>query len=368
MVRNINRDHTRFKSIVKGKIKKDLRKYISYPGLIGKKGKEIVSIPVPQIDIPNFRYNNRDVGGVGSGEGNAGTPIGIGQGEKGEGAGNQPGGHIPEVDISLDEFVKTIFEELELPRIEPKGKKKIIHEHHRYDSIAAVGPRSLIHFKRSYKEALKHSVGFDGKIDFKKQISLTGSRGITRFKDFKTIEEPESNAVIFYMMDYSGSMEDEQKEIVRTEAFWIDTWLRKQYSGVEVLYILHDAVAIEVGQHKFYNEKSGGGTIISSSYKLCNKIIDERFNPNEWNIYPFHFSDGDNFGEDNTACLNLLRNEVLPKVNQFCYGQVKSPYGSGAFYELLKPLSEENDRLVISKIEDREGIYDSIKEFLGKGK
>ena len=368
MAKNISRDNTRYKNIIRGRIKKDLKKYISHPELIGKKGKDIVSIPIPQIDLPNFRYNDKNLGGVGYGEGDAGTPIGTGPGEKGGKAGDQPGHHIPEVDIHLDELVRIIFEGLELPRIEPRGKKKIIHEHNKYNSIASVGPRSLIHFKRSYREALKHSVGIDGRIDFKRQIILTGSRGITKFKGFKTVEMPESNAVLIYMMDVSGSMMDEQKEIVRTEAFWIDTWLRSQYAGVETVYVSHDAVAREIGQEEFYHTKESGGTIISSAYKLSMKIITEKYNPAEWNIYLFHFSDGDNTGNDNPVCVNLLRDEILPKVNQVGYGQVKSPYGSGAFYDLLKSLSKENDKLVLSKIDDRDGIYDSIKKFLGKGR
>jgi uncharacterized sporulation protein YeaH/YhbH (DUF444 family) len=112
--------------------------------------------------------------------------------------------------------------------------------------------------------------------------------------------EPVTNAVIIYMMDVSGSMGDEQKEIVRIESFWIDAWLTKQYKGLESRFIIHDAVAREVDRDTFFHTRESGGTMISSAYKLCAQIIDDSYPADEWNIYPFHFSDGDNWSMDDT--------------------------------------------------------------------
>ena len=118
---------------------------------------------------------------------------------------------------------------------------------------------------------------------------------------------PQSNAVMIFIMDVSGSMGDEQKEIVRIESFWIDAWLRSQYKGLESRYIIHDAVAKEVDRDTFFRTRESGGTMISSAYKLCAKMIDDDFPPTEWNIYPFHFSDGDNWSVDDTVqCVELL--------------------------------------------------------------
>jgi len=98
-------------------------------------------------------------------------------------------------------------------------------------------------------------------------------------------------------------------------------------------------------------------------------LIDKQFPAAEWNVYCFQFSDGDNWGEDNKAALSMLRDDILPKVNLFCYGQVESPYGSGEFYRVLEEgFGTEHEQLVLSEIESREAIYDSIKTFLGKGK
>jgi uncharacterized sporulation protein YeaH/YhbH (DUF444 family) len=190
-----------------------------------------------------------------------------------------------------------------------------------------------------------------------------------RYRSWKTRTVPQNNAVIIYMMDVSGSMGDEQKEIVRIEAFWIDTWLRSQYKKLETRYIIHDAAAKEVDRETFYHIKESGGTKISSAYQLCGDLIRKDFGPAEWNVYPFHFSDGDNWGsEDTKKCLELLEAELFPRVNVFCYGQVKSAYGSGQFKKDLDEKFRGDERILTSEIRDKDGIVDSIKDFLGKGR
>ncbi|HLT22339.1 MAG TPA: DUF444 family protein, partial [Bacteriovoracaceae bacterium] len=138
----------------------------------------------------------------------------------------------------------------------------------------------------------------------------------------------------------------------------------------EVRYIIHDATAKEVDEQTFFRTRESGGTLISSAYNLCKEIIEKDYNPNEWNIYPFHFSDGDNWSaEDTKICLDLLDNFIFPVSNVFCYGQVESRYGSGQFYkDLSAKYGEDDEKLILSKIKNKDGILDSIKEFLGKGK
>ena len=166
-----------------------------------------------------------------------------------------------------------------------------------------------------------------------------------------------------------NSMGNEQKEIVRIETFWIDTWLRSQYQNLQTRYIIHDAVAREVDRETFFHTRESGGTIISSAYKLCLKMLEEQYDLNEWNVYPFHFSDGDNWsGNDTEECLKLLEDKFFPLCNIFCYGQVESEYGSGQFLKDLQGRFATHDKLVISKIPNKDAIVPSIKQFLGKGK
>ncbi len=367
MIKKIDKDVSRFRNIVRGKVKKDLKKYITRGELIGRKGKEFVSIPINQINIPKFRLSGRKMGGVGQGEGEIGQPIGRGDDQGTGAAGDAPGAHILEVDISLDELAEMLGEELELPNIEPKGKKNVTAKKDKYTGISDSGPESLRHFKRTYKRALRRQI-ITQSYNPADPIIIP-IREDRRYRTWKSTVEPESNAVIIYMMDVSGSMGDEQKEIVRTQSFWIDTWLNYQYENIETRYIIHDAVARHVDKETFYHTRESGGTIISSAYKLADRLIEENYNPHEWNIYLFHFSDGDNWGEiDTDECVLLLKDKLLPRVNLFCYGQVESPYGSGQFIRDLEDYLPEEEKLVLSEIANKDGIYDSIKEFLGKGK
>ncbi len=370
MTLKIDRDHSRFRDIVRGKIRKGLRQYISHGEMIGKKGKELVSIPIPEIDVPRFVFGDKQQGGVGQGDGRPGDPLDSGSPQDGSGAGeagSDEGDHVLEVDVTLDELADILSEELELPDIEDKGKKHIKSVRDRYTGVRRVGPESLRHFKRTYKEALKRSIA-SGTYNPERPIVVPQAED-KRYRSWRITEQPAANAVIVYMMDVSGSMGDEQKEIVRIESFWIDTWLRRQYDGIESRYIIHDAAAREVDQDTFFRTRESGGTMISSAYKLCAELLSRHFPSADWNIYCFHFSDGDNWSTDDTEfCMKLLNEELLPASNMFAYGQVHSPYGSGQFIKDLSQALPESPKLVLSQIADRDAITDSIKTFLGKGR
>jgi len=138
---------------------------------------------------------------------------------------------------------------------------------------------------------------------------------------------------------------------VRIQAFWIDTWLQSQYRGLTTAYVTHDAEAREVDEEVFFHTRESGGTRISSAYALAAKLILEDFPPSEWNIYLFHFSDGDNWGGGDTQiCFKIMNEVLLPSLNLFCYGQVASPYGSGAFIKDLASQYEGVDNIVLSEI------------------
>ncbi len=366
MGQKIERDHQRFRKLVRGKIKSNLSKYISRGEMIGQKGKDLVSIPLPQIEIPQFRYGTKGGSGVASGDGDVGTPLGPPPGEPGAGAGDQPGGHILEVDLSIEELAQILGEELALPRIEPKGKKNILSTKDKYTGVRQAGPESLRHFKRTFKRALKRQIA-SGLYDPEKPM-VVPIREDKQYRSWKEVRLPQAVAVVLYMMDVSGSMTDEQKEIVRIEAFWINTWIKAHYQGIETVYIIHDAAAQEVDEHTFFHTRESGGTKISSAYELCEKIVTKRYPPAEWNVYAFHFSDGDNWGDDTPRCIELLTEKLLPKINLFGYGQVESRYGSGEFYEYIHELLGERDNVVASRIPDRDAILGSIKEFLGTGR
>lgn len=368
----IKRDHARFRKIIKGKIRENLRKYVSHGSQIVPKGTDKFTVPMPSIDIPRFKFGDKSQGGTGQGQGEAGDPVQgqpdpngqPGQGEAGEGEGQKE----LEVELSLDELARILGDELALPNIEPKGKKSLQSQVDKYTNIGTTGPDSLRHLRRTYKQALKRQIASD--LYDPDNPAVVPIRRDFRFKSSQTTIKQENAAVVIYMMDVSGSMGDEQKEIVRTESFWINLWLKSQYKDIEIRYIIHDATAKEVDENTFFRTRESGGTLISSAYSLCKQIIDADYPPSEWNIYPFHFSDGDNWSADDTKlCLEILDQSIIPASNQFCYGQVESRYGSGQFLkDLITSYGASHDKITLSKIKNKEGILDSIKEFLGKGK
>ncbi len=359
MLRRVERDVKRFRQIVHGIVKKDFRKYLTQGELIGRQGKHVVSIPMPQIEIPRFRFGEREAGGVGQGEGENGEPM------AGE-AGTEPGQHILEVEVGLEELAAILGEELELPRIQPRGRRTIPVEKVKYSNIRKVGPESLRHFKRTFREALKRQVA-SGTYNPDKPL-IVPTREDRRYRSWHLREVPESNAVIVFCMDVSGSMGDQQKEIVRIAAFWIDTWLRSQYKALENVYVVHEAIAKEVDQHTFYHLRESGGTRISTAYELVDQIIDARYSPESWNVYLFHFSDGENGdSRDTEHCMQMLKEDLLPKLNLFAFGQVRSSYGGGRFKTDLEESLPGQANLVTAEIRDKDEIYDGIKRFLGKG-
>lgn len=373
MVNKIEQDHQRFRQIVHGKIRRDLRRFLSRGELIGREGKRFVSIPVHDIDIPTFRYGDNSAG-VGMGQGEEGESVGQqqGTGQQNRG-GEQEGRHLLEVDVTLEELADILAEELKLPRIQPRGQHKITTIRDKYSGIRPVGPASLRHFKRTYREALKRQLAM-GLYDPANPVIIPIKDDL-RFRSWTEVKKPQSNAAIVYMMDVSGSMGDEQKELVRLEAFWIDTWLRRNYEGIESRYIVHDVRAQEVDKKTFFSVREDGGTRISSALECCRELLKAHYDPADWNIYLFHFSDGDNSSDaDNRLCVKLIDESLLPSCNMFGYCQVTSAYGSGSFLSVLNEAfpngapDEAGPRLITSKINNRDDIHDSLRTLFKQGR
>lgn len=359
MIRRIERDRTRFNELVRGRIRGDLKRFVANGEMIGRQGKDLVSIPLPGLELPHFRFGDNRKEGVGQGEGEP---------QPGEGkAGDAPGEHLLEVEVPLAELAQLLGEELALPRIQPRGKDLLTAPAGRFTGIRRTGPESLRHAKRTLKAALRRQI-IAGTFD-PADPSIVPIRADRHYRSSRSKPAAVSAAVVLYMMDVSGSMGKEQKELVRAEAFWIHCWLKSQYRQIETRFIVHDAAAREVDEATFFHLRESGGTKISAAYELCAQLMRDRFPASEWNVYPFHFSDGDNWsGRDTERCVELLKQELLPGCNQFCYGQVRSAYGSGQFKKDLDLAFARDDRLVTSEIQDREGILPSIKAFLGKGR
>src|SRR5690606_4920524 len=137
-----------------------------------------------------------------------------------------------------------------------------------------------------------------------------------RFKTWEEKEQPHSNAVVIAMMDTSGSMGHFEKYVARSFFFWMTRFLRQKYENVEIVFIAHHTEAKIVTEEQFFNKGESGGTICSSAYRKAIELIHDRYPPAYYNIYPFHFSDGDNLTSDNERCVKLIH-ELLSLSNIF---------------------------------------------------
>src|ERR1700753_2647869 len=175
--------------------------------MIGKTGGDRGSTPLPQIDIPEFRYGTKNSGGVGQGPGDVGTPIGrSGEGDEPGQAGGAAGHHLLKFEMTLDELAEILGEGLSLPRIQPKGRANIIEEKDKYTGIRQTGPESLRHFKRTYKKALKRQIASNTYNPADPIVIPV--REDKLYRSWNPVFLPHSNAVVLYLMDVSGSMTD----------------------------------------------------------------------------------------------------------------------------------------------------------------
>ena len=210
-------------------------------------------------------------------------------------------------------------EELELPNLLPKENDTFDEIKIKYNNISLIGPESLRHTRRTMLQALKRMAA-TGEINelhkipgYKDPVRLiTPINQDKRYRQYKEIKIPSSNAVIIYARDGSGSMDNIKCDIVSDMAWWIDVWIRRFYKRVERMWVWHDSQAAEVDEEKFYKYRYGGGTTCSSALKLIGKQFENRFPPEKWNIYVFYFTDGENWNDDNEIFVNALKEELKP--------------------------------------------------------
>jgi uncharacterized sporulation protein YeaH/YhbH (DUF444 family) len=351
MPRRIDGDHKDFHDVYGGIRRKELKKFIKNGSIFRRRGKDgKVVVTIPKIDIPHIVYGDSGEG-VGRGQGDKGDVIGRDP-QKGDGKGNKAGqdeGEGMEVAVDMEEVLRFLQDELDLPDMKPKPSDTYDEIIKKYNNISLVGPESLRHNVRTLKEAFKRQCS-DGSINkfhlipgFSDPVRLiTPINSDKRYRQFNEVKIPSSNAVIFFARDGSASMDQQKCDIVSDMSWWIDCWIRKFYEKVERVYVWHDTVASEVDEKKFYKYRYGGGTTCSSALKLISKMFENRYNPIKWNIYFFYFTDGENWDNDNATFVKALEEEFNPKnVNMAGLTQIL-PWNYG---ESLKGYVDANCKL-----------------------
>lgn len=344
-------------------IKENLADIVANENIITSDGKDIVKVPIRSLDHPHFRFDpkNRTRAGTGSGGSKPGDIIAQGPVKDGKGkrAGNQPGVDYIEVGITIDELAELIFADLELPHLKPKTSEPIETTHYRFTDIRKKGPMSNLDKRKTVLENIKRN-------------ALAGNPRVgniseddLRFKTWTRSVRQESNAVVIAMRDVSASMGEFEKYITRSFYFWMVRFLRTRYQNVQIVFITHHTEAQIVEEKKFFELGESGGTRVSSAYQLALDTIEQRFDPNRWNIYPFHFSDGDNWGEsDNTKCVELV-NKLLEKCNIFGYGEIQER--EPGISTLMASFSTISDpRFISVTIRNKKEVHPALKKFFHK--
>ncbi len=355
-------DQARHQQKVREAIKQNLPDLLSEENIILSDGRQIIKIPIRSLDEYRFIYNHNKKKHVGQGDGDSqvGDVIGVdpsSKGGKGEGAGDQPGEDVVEAEISIAELESMLFEELELPYMKQKEKEQIEVRDVRFNDVRRKGILSNVDKKRTILENLRRNAR-------KGHPEIAGiSPDDLRFKTWEEIVKPQNNAVILAMMDTSGSMGSFEKYCARSFFFWMNRFLRRQYERVEIVFIAHHTEAKEVTEEEFFTRGESGGTICSSAYMKALEIIDARYPPALYNIYPFHFSDGDNLTSDNERCVNLIR-ELLTRANIFGYGEVNQYNRSSTLMSAYKHINQE--QFLYYVIRDKAEIYNALKTFFRK--
>ncbi len=367
-------DRKRHRQLVEDSIKKNLGDIIAEESIIGQSKEKIIKIPIRGIKEYQFIYGT-NTGGTGSGSGNEekGQVIGknSSQEESGSGqAGNGSGVEIYETEITLEELIDYLFEDLQLPDMERKKFFQIELEYKfKRSGFQLKGTQPRLNKKRTLIEKLKRKQMIQR--DQEDQESEEASKRIPfhekdlRYSRLKEELHKQSNAIILCIMDTSGSMDQTKKYLARSFYFLLYQFIRWKYEHVEVVFIAHTTVAQEVNEEDFFHRGEAGGTYISSGYAKALEIIEQRYNPTVWNLYTFHCSDGDNWSEDNSKAVALLE-QLCAISNLFGYAEINTHrmYGSSMASHYDKFLSLNN--FVMVTMNSKDDIWAAFKKFLDR--
>ena len=362
-------DRMRHREKVRQSIRENIADIIAEESIIGRDHDKIIKVPIRGIKEYRFVYGD-NARGVGQGEGDL-KPGDVIENNSGQGRGNgqagdQPGVDYYETDITIEELINIMFEDLELPDLERKRLREIETERHsRRKGYRPVGIRLRLDKRRTVKEKLrrrfasaKTSGENDGRFPFHQDDLV--------YRHVTTDVKKESNAVVLCLMDTSGSMDTMKKYLARSFFFLLCQFVSSKYRSVEVIFIAHHTQASEVNEEEFFSKGESGGTLISSAYEKALEIIAARYHPSLWNVYAFHCSDGDNFDADNDTAFNRAQ-ELCKVCNLFGYGEIK-PSGHYAYESsmmtIFRKLMEPN--FLTIRIERKEDVWPSVRTFLSK--
>jgi len=379
-------------------------------------GKEtIVSIPENDIEELSIEYDRqtgkKDIVIPGNPGYSVGDEIHKPKGGKGGNKGNEASAEGIDEDafvfvLNRDEFFDILFEDLELPEMIKKSLKETENYSYQRSGYTNTGCPANLSIVETYKRSLSRRISLKRPTDQeieelektlqeckdeeerqklillleelrKKQKSIPFFDDIDlRYRNYELKRTPSTKAVMFCIMDVSASMDEIKKNYGKKFFLLLYTFLQKKYTKVDVVFIRHHVTAEEVNEEMFFTKRETGGTVVSSALELIRKIINERYSTEEYNIFCAQVSDGDNFEQDNHKVVDILTNDILPRVQYYAYVQINpvSEHTIWTYYrsnnndllKILEKLSREYPKLQTKMIAKKEDIWKVFKELFSR--
>lgn len=366
-------DRRRHRQLVEKSIKENLGDILSEESIIGESKNKKFKIPIRGIKEYQFIYgkNNKGVA-TGTGEEKRGDKIGDGSanGKKGgKGAGNSQGDDVYDTEITLEELMDYIIEDLDLPNLDKKKYSEIITEsagrkrgYQRHGINPRLAKKRTVVSKMARKQGKKRALreaGIDTELE-----RFPFREDDLRYYRVKKKPKKDSNAVMIFIMDVSGSMDTTKKYLARSFFFVLSRFIRRKYNNIAFEFISHTTVAKRVNEYEFFHKAESGGTYISSGLNVALDLIKEQYSPEMWNIYPIYASDGDNWSEDNEKAMTAVK-ELCEISNMFGYAELlPSTYSTTMYYRFNKEIACKNFASVIVK--EKKDLWDALKIMLSK--
>ena len=325
-------DRSRHRQKIDKAIKESIRDVVAEESIIGQNGKKKIRIPVKGIKEHRFVYgqneNNKQVGSAQGKNIKKGQRIGHrrrARAQNGEGnkPGNKAGEEMYEVEMTLEELAGYLFNDLNLPELEKKNFKFTTQEKMKRKGKRPYGIRPRLSKKETIKQKIRRKKAAikSGSYDPESGERFTFHESDLRYKHIAPVVKENTAAVVFFVMDVSGSMTKSKKFLARSFFFLLYQFLNHKYSSVDVVFVSHTAEANEVNEEQFFTQVPNGGTLVSTGLKKAEEIIEKRYHPNNWNIYTFYCGDGDNWSIDNKDAIDSFKR--LKEINQvICYTEI----------------------------------------------
>jgi len=370
---------------------------------------ESISIPTKDLGEPFFHQGQ---GGIkervlpGNDQYQAGDQIARPKGGQGQGGGSGEASDSGEgaddfqFNISKDEYLDLLFEDLELPNLQKNKINDILEQKRVRSGFSTVGLPNNINIVRSLRKSLARRIAMTGserreiraleqRISHLVALSPSPTVEIEQletdieqlkkrlqrvpfiddfdlmFNNYANEFVPSSRAVMFCIMDVSGSMDQATKDIAKRFYILLYLFLSRRYKTIEVIYIRHHTQAKEVDEHEFFYSQETGGTIVSSALKLMHEIQQNRYPKDQWNVYAAQASDGDNWADDTPLCRQILSQKILPIARHFSYIEITNR-SHQSLWQQYQLLADTYPQFAIKHITQISDIYPVFRELFQK--